>query len=546
MRHLRDVAVAAQRQLGQGRNQLRRQVVDAEVAEVLERADRLRLARPRQPGQDDERRPRRRPAPRRRAARSGRSRSRSSSIRRRLRRAAAPSRVARGARQRPGGVVPARPQQLVARRHLDQDREAAAGRHRHAHERHLHARAARSTRRRGPADRTRARRPSARAAPPARRASTARRAATPNSRLDVDQAEAAHLHVVARQLRTGADQDVSARRRTSTGRRRPGGGRGTTRSSAHSLLPMPLSPMMSTPRPRMSISTPWTVTGSASVSSRQRGRPARSRCRSVPAVSSSGTPRRSAAMQQLRRRAMAAGDEDAREVVRQDARREGPPASASTALEVAHLALAEDEDAARCRYSSKPASASPVFWMCGLWMARSRPAAPASSSSGEADALGRRRSRTPTRNGDAMSPSPAVRPASALRLDRGRGGRRRSGSSTLMARRSRVAEHEEGVAAAARARSAALSTDIGLTASAARMRTTFGVAAARVRAAAVPAARRRSVRAVDRRAACGRPLALQLRRLAARSSSTASPSGGAPGRRGRAPCRNLRRRGRAA
>ena len=32
-----------------------RQVVDAEVAEILERADRLRLARPGQPGQDDER-----------------------------------------------------------------------------------------------------------------------------------------------------------------------------------------------------------------------------------------------------------------------------------------------------------------------------------------------------------------------------------------------------------------------------------------------------------------------------------------------------------
>ena len=50
----------AQRQLRQRRDQRGRQVVDAEVAEILERADRLRLPRPGQAGQDDERlRPRR-------------------------------------------------------------------------------------------------------------------------------------------------------------------------------------------------------------------------------------------------------------------------------------------------------------------------------------------------------------------------------------------------------------------------------------------------------------------------------------------------------
>ena len=54
-RDLLDVAAAAQRQLRQRRNQRRRQVVDAEVAEILERADRLRLARSGQPGEDDER-----------------------------------------------------------------------------------------------------------------------------------------------------------------------------------------------------------------------------------------------------------------------------------------------------------------------------------------------------------------------------------------------------------------------------------------------------------------------------------------------------------
>ena len=57
-RDLLDVAAGAQRQLRQRRNQRRRQVVDAEVAEILERADRLRLARSRQPGEDDERLPR--------------------------------------------------------------------------------------------------------------------------------------------------------------------------------------------------------------------------------------------------------------------------------------------------------------------------------------------------------------------------------------------------------------------------------------------------------------------------------------------------------
>src|SRR5712691_573280 len=40
------------------------------------------------------------------------------------------------------------------------------------------------------------------------------------------------------------------------------------------------------------------------------------------------------------------------------------------------------------RYSWKPARARPVFWMCGLVMPRSRPAAPARSSSGSPNASG--------------------------------------------------------------------------------------------------------------------------------------------------------------
>ena len=53
--HLVDVAAGAHRQLGERGDQRRRQVVDAEVAEVLERANRLRLARPGKAREHDER-----------------------------------------------------------------------------------------------------------------------------------------------------------------------------------------------------------------------------------------------------------------------------------------------------------------------------------------------------------------------------------------------------------------------------------------------------------------------------------------------------------
>src|SRR6185436_142166 len=48
------------------------------------------------------------------------------------------------------------------------------------------------------------------------------------------------------------------------------------------------------------------------------------------------------------------------------------------------------------RYSWKPASARPVFWMCGLVIARPRPAAPANSSSGSPNASGRLLRNAPT------------------------------------------------------------------------------------------------------------------------------------------------------
>ena len=53
--HFVDVAAGAQRQLGERGNQRRWQVVDAEVTEVLERANRLRLARPGKAREHDER-----------------------------------------------------------------------------------------------------------------------------------------------------------------------------------------------------------------------------------------------------------------------------------------------------------------------------------------------------------------------------------------------------------------------------------------------------------------------------------------------------------
>ena len=53
-RDLGDVAAGRQRQLGERRNQRRREVVDTEVPEIFERADCLRFSRARESGQHDE------------------------------------------------------------------------------------------------------------------------------------------------------------------------------------------------------------------------------------------------------------------------------------------------------------------------------------------------------------------------------------------------------------------------------------------------------------------------------------------------------------
>ena len=53
-RRARHLAAGPQRQLREHREQRHRQIVHAEVPEVLERADRLGFARPREPREDDE------------------------------------------------------------------------------------------------------------------------------------------------------------------------------------------------------------------------------------------------------------------------------------------------------------------------------------------------------------------------------------------------------------------------------------------------------------------------------------------------------------
>src|SRR6187397_3199504 len=78
------------------------------------------------------------------------------------------------------------------------------------------------------------------------------------------------------------------------------------------------------------------------------------------------------------------------------------------------------------RYSSKPATASPVFWMYGSVMRRSRPAAPASTSSSRPLAAPRAPTRAPTLTPPvtALSSRPPA-PCRCCRL--GRGGPRRPG-----------------------------------------------------------------------------------------------------------------------
>ena len=119
----------------------------------------------------------------------------------------------------------------------------------------------------------------------------------------------------------------------------------TTRSSAHSLLPMPLSPMTSTPRPRMSIRTPWMMPRAARYVSRTAD--SRDIASGVAArVRSSGTCARSASIG-------SSGGGAKPSVMRRHGRSwlrtrrsTAVRAAAVERLEIANLALAEHEDAA--------------------------------------------------------------------------------------------------------------------------------------------------------------------------------------------------------
>ena len=166
---------------------------------------------------------------------------------------------------------------------------------------------------------------------------------------------------------------VSWRRRISTVSSATSRWPRTIRSSAHSLLPMPLSPTISTPRPSMSISTAWIIVRSASESSSIDVSFAMA-VGVATGVLSSGRRARSASTTHLGGRREAAGDEDAGKIERErqpqraDAlgRRRGSRGSGSRSRRRSGRGRA-------CRYSWKPASARPVFWMCGLVMTRDEP-----------------------------------------------------------------------------------------------------------------------------------------------------------------------------
>ncbi len=188
-----------------------------------------------------------------------------------------------------------------------------------------------------------------------------------------------------------------ARRRTSTAssatRRWPR----TTRSSAHSLLPMPLSPMMSTPRPRMSIRTPWMMPRGGEI-----GRRGRADIRAIASgvaarVRSSGTRGAVGLDRQLRRRREAVGDEEARQVVAEDAPQDGGARGRRRALRGSgprsRRTRGRGRRAGRRRTRRAP---GPVFCVCGLVMRRSRPSAPASSSTSSARESARSRSTVAT------------------------------------------------------------------------------------------------------------------------------------------------------
>ena len=222
----------------------------------------------------------------------------------------AAQRLIEARRQPPRRVLAARPQQMVAHRDLDQDGQVAARRDRHAHRRDRHAEDRPRTSRRGRAARTRAAGSQRSSLTTSSTRFDVRVAVTPNrSRTLIRPMPRSSMwwRVSGGQVPMTMMPPAAARRRR---RRRPGGGRGRSSSSAHSLLPMPLSPTISTPRPRTSTSTPCRCARGASRSSSSA--PSLASARGVESdVRSSGTPRRSAGATRSGGRLEALGEDDA-------------------------------------------------------------------------------------------------------------------------------------------------------------------------------------------------------------------------------------------
>ena len=241
------------------------------------------------------------------------------------------------------------------------------------------------------------RRPSARAARPARSCFGVQRRRHAVERLHVDQADAAHLHEDSAPSpvrgRRGTD---SARRRTSTTSSATSRCPRAIRSSAHSLLPMPLSPRISTPRPEQihQRAVDGRPLGEMVLEPRGDLRDGGARRRGRQ---QQRHPRRVAGGHQFGGRPQACRGQDARDVVL-----EQPGASARAlvgraALEEPHFAFAEYQHAARrgCIRESRPGPGR-SSGRAGCEPADPGPRRPARISTLKSGRSGRGSSRVPT------------------------------------------------------------------------------------------------------------------------------------------------------
>ena len=194
----------------------------------------------------------------------------------------------------------------------------------------------------------------------------------------------------------------------------------TTRSSAVSLLPMPLLPTISTPMPSTSISTPWSSVDGASRSAIHVGdRAMKSAVTSDD--TSSGTPRASAALDAAPRAASAPRHTTTHagslaSSVAMPSSRAGSSIRRGTR---SRCRRARARDAA-CSCSGQPVSARPGFWMRGT-VTRAREPAPrrptaVTPSSAAFEQLADRDSRV--RSSSTWRPRPLPRGTSSRRRAR--------------------------------------------------------------------------------------------------------------------------------